>query len=176
MNTEELRLQLWGALTYQYDRGEQLFYEHSPHRGFAPLPLLCNSAEKLWEEVLVGAVDRGPARYHFVACTYAAVRGINRLDPTAGPPTRQLPGVLDHLLEWYERYGTGGLELTRQVGCVVGLLTQSQRLLGLRPGWDDERDAWLSVLVASVSAELLYSDQPISKSLPHAAPSTLVGV
>jgi hypothetical protein len=169
MNTEQLRLDLWGALTYQFDRGAALFYEPEPHRDFSPKPLLHSSAEKLWESVLTGGVNREAARYHFTACTYAAVRGVNRLDPIAGPPTRVLPGALDHLLEHYEKYGVGGLNLTRQVGCVVGVLTQSQRLLGLQPGDENEREVLLDVLVGSVAAELLYWDQSESKSLPHAA-------
>ena len=167
MNTEQLRLDLWGALTYQYDRGAQLFFEAQPHNWFSPKPLLCASAERLWESVLVGAVNREAARFHFTACTYAAVRGVNRLDPIAGPPTRVLPGALDHLLEHYEKYGVGGLNLTRQVGCVVGVLTQSQRLTGMQPGDENERDVLLDVLVGSVAAELLYWDQPEPKSLPH---------
>ena len=157
MNTQnELHNALWGALTFQYHRGDVFFSEHSPHCGFTPLPLLCTSAEKLWESVLAGGVGREAARHHFVACTYAAVRSLNCLEPIAGDPERVLPGVMDHLLDWYATHGVGGLQLTRQVGCVVGVLTQSQRLQGIRPGWDDERNAWLNVLVGSVSAEMLY--------------------
>jgi hypothetical protein len=165
----ELQDVLWGALKFQYEWGRSLCSEQRPHATFSPLPLFCASVDKLWESVLVGGVNRDASRYHFIACTYSAIRGLDRLEPIAGDPPRVLPGVLDHQLDWYDEKGLGGLKLTRQVGCVVGVLTQSQRLLGLQPGDENEREVLLDVLVGSVAAELLYWDQSESKSLPHAA-------
>ena len=159
----ELQDVLWGALKFQYEWGRALCSEQRPHATFSPLPLFCASVDKLWESVLVGGVNREASRYHFIACTYSAIRGLDRLEPIAGDPLRVLSGVLDHQLDWYDEMGLGGLKLTRQVGCVVGLLTASQSLQGLQQGSKSElageRELWLNALLPSVGGELLYSEK-----------------
>ena len=155
----ELQDVLWGALRFQYEWGKPLCSEHRPHATFSPLPLFCASVDKLWESVLVGAVNRDASRFHFIACTYSAIRGLDRLEPIAGDPLRVLPGVVDHQLDWYDEMGMGGLKLTRQVGCVVGLLMASQRLQAFKPGLAEERELWLNALLPSVGGELLYNEK-----------------
>ena len=169
----EFRLKAQAGLWNQYDRGGVWFDEPREWHHFTALPLLCNSADKLWDEVLSGSIDRGASRHHFTACTYASVRALHDIRGEPVDPTVELPGVVDHLCDWYDRYGMGGLEATGLVGCVVGVLTEANALSRVRPGWVDEREMWLNVLVGSVTAEMLYETRPArevkSKSLPHVA-------
>ena len=84
--------------------------------------------------------------------------------------------------DWYDKYGVGVLEQTKHLGCVVGLMTWAGRLAHLPTGGEcisEERsDAYINVLVRSVTAETLYLKQPEGVTLPHAASDikTEVGV
>ena len=167
----ELRQATRGALLQQYERGKVLFAEPEPHLRFSPVPLLCRSAESLWDAAMRGELPGEPARYHFTACTYAAVRG---LDPP-GPPgslSRILPGVIDALNDWFDKYGVGVLEQTKHLGCVVGVMTQAGRLSqGFTGGGSSSgeiNDAWINVLVRSVTAETLYIEHRAPEPLPRA--------
>ena len=175
MNYEsELRQATTGALTTQYERGAVLFSEPEPHRQFSPLPLLCRSTDALWTAATEGRLTGEAARYHFTACSYAAVRALDPPGP-AGAPSRVLPGAIDALNDWFDKYGVGVLERTQHLGCVVGLMTWAGRLTQLPVGDEQGVEAWINVLVRSVTAETLYAGQPESKSLPHAALGARVG-
>jgi hypothetical protein len=179
----ELREASTGALTSQYERGEVLFAEPAPHRQFSPVPFLCRSTDSLWDAAMWGQLAGEAARYHFTACTYAAVRGLDPPGP-AGSPSRILPGVIDALNDWFDEYGVGVLQQTKHLGCVVGLMTWAGRLAHLPTGGSYHtgagREAWINVLVRSVTAETLYLKHPeaVSEavSLPHAASDIKTGV
>ena len=159
MNYEsQLREATTGALTMQYERGAVLFTEPHLHRGFSPLPLLCRSADALWVAALEGRLIGEAARYHFTACTYAAVRALEPPGP-AGSPIRVLPGAIEALNDWFDKYGVGVLERTQHLGCVVGVMTWAGRLTHLPVGDSLGVEAWHNVLVRSVTAETLYQDQ-----------------
>ncbi len=160
MNYElELREAVTGALATQYERGAVLFSEPEPHRQFSPLPLLCRSTDALWSAATEGRLISEAARYHFTACTYAAVRALEPPGP-AGPHSRVLPGAIDALNDWFDKYGVGVLERTQHFGCVVGVMTWAGRLTHLPVGDSLGVEAWHNVLVRSVTAETLYQDQP----------------
>jgi len=169
MNYElELRQATTGALTRQYERGAVLFSEPQQHRQFSPLPLLCRSTDALWAAACGGRLTGEASRYHFTACTYAAIRALDPPGP-AGSPNRVLPGAVSALNDWFDKYGVGVLEQTKHLGCVVGLMTWAGRLTHLLAGDVQGVEAWHNVLVRSVTAETLYTGQPESKSLPHPA-------
>ncbi len=175
MNYEsQLRQATTGALTRQYERGVILFSETEPHRQFSPLPLLCRSTDALWLAATEGRLTGEAGRYHFTACTYAAVRALEPPGP-AGPHSRVLPGAIDSLNDWFDKYGVGVLEQTKHLGCVVGLMTWAGRLTHLLAGDVQGVEAWINVLVRSVTAETLYTGQPESKSLPHPALNAQLG-
>ena len=179
----ELREATEGALVRQYERGEILFAESEPHLNFAPVPLLCRSTDALWNASMRGELGGEPARYLFTACTYAAVRGLDPPGP-AGPPSRILPGVIDALNDWYDKYGVGVLEQTKHLGCVVGLMTWAGRLANLPTGGgcisgepsEERSDAYINVLVRSVTAETLYPDRGTPLPLPHTPQGSKTGV
>ena len=179
----ELREASTGALTSQYERGEVLFAEPALHRQFSPVPFLCRSTDSLWDAAMRGQLAGEAARYHFTACTYSAVRGLDPPGP-AGPPSRILPGVIDALHDWFDEYGVGVLQQTKHLGCVVGLMTWAGRLAHLPTGGACNgthhtgvgREAWINVLVRSVTAETLYLEHRALGPLPHAASDIKTGV
>ena len=184
MNYEsQLRQATTGALTRQYERGAVLFSESQPHRQFFPLPLLCRSTDALWAAASGGRLTGEAGRYHFTACTYAAIRALDPPGP-AGSPSRVLPGAISALNDWFDKYGVGVLEQTQHLGCVVGLMTWAGRLAHLPTGGAYNgthhtgvgREAWINVLARSVTAETLYLKQPEAVSLPHAASDIKTGV
>ena len=76
------------------------------------------------------------------------------------------------------------LEQPKHLGCVVGLMTWAGRLANLPTGGgcisgepsEERSDAYVNVLVRSVTAETLYPDRGTPLPLPHTPQGSKTGV
>jgi hypothetical protein len=154
------------AISNQISRGKKLIQPISLGTPLEPYSLLRTSSKKLWEESNVNSLHSEAARYHFMTITYASFKGLADQRNNPQELEVEVPEVLDALRDWYRTYGAEGVEKYQHLGCVIAVMNGQSRLSNLKnpfspyvPKSTEAKQAWLDVIVGSITAEMLYINQ-----------------
>ena len=184
MKPETLSEAVLEAINNQVARGKKLIQPISLGTPLEPYRLLKSSSKKLWEESTVNSLHSEAARYHFMTITYASFKGLSDQRSNPQELEAEVPAVLEVLRDWYRKYGAEGVEQYQHTGCVIAVMNGQSRLNKLKnpfspylPQSREAKQAWLDVIVGSVTAEMRYMNKwgkPLSAMFREA--SEFVGV